>query len=128
MLVHLVASHDIFDVFNQISQDPRYAPYIPVNILRLYILLIHSYCKSLIVILVFTKDKRRLVSPFQYSTEPQRELKNMLRDVGFDVLHCSHRETTYLHVDSHAFLRKYTSKIKILRAKLIFYDRTHAKI
>ncbi|XP_032684967.1 juvenile hormone acid O-methyltransferase-like [Odontomachus brunneus] len=88
ILMNLVASHDIFDVFNQISQNPRYASYIP--------------------------DKKRLVSPFQYSTEPQKELKNMLKSVGFDVLHCSHRETTYLHVNSHTFLPAIMSFISFL--------------
>lgn len=115
MLVLLVASHDVFDVFNQLSQNPRYAPYIPVNIflfvyLTKKITIICNY-KLLIIIFMFTKDKSRLVSPFQYSTEPQRQLKRMVKDVGFHVIHCSLREKTYFHVDSHTFLRKYINNI-----------------
>ncbi|XP_014484097.1 PREDICTED: juvenile hormone acid O-methyltransferase-like, partial [Dinoponera quadriceps] len=88
VFIHLVASHDIFDVFNQLSQNPSYASYIP--------------------------DKKRLVSPFQYSTNPQKELRKIVRDVGFHILHCSHRETTTMHIDSHKFLSMIMSFMSFL--------------
>lgn len=115
ILIHLVASHDVFDVFNQLSEDPRFASYIQVNILHLYISLICSYLQLKInnyYFYVYPKDKGRLVSPFQYSTAPLKEIKKIVRDIGFNVLHCSHRETTFLYINSHTFLCKYMASQK----------------
>ncbi|XP_011136977.1 juvenile hormone acid O-methyltransferase-like [Harpegnathos saltator] len=88
MLVYFVAFHDLFAVFDQLSQNIRYAPYI--------------------------MDIKKLISPFHHSTRPQKELKDMLRSIGFHVPHCSQRETSYLHVNSHQFLNSIMAFISLL--------------
>ncbi|XP_011136436.2 juvenile hormone acid O-methyltransferase-like [Harpegnathos saltator] len=65
-----VVSHDAFDIFYKLSQNIRYKSYI--------------------------KHVSNFIPPFYNSVEPQKELKTLFKSVGFNVLHCSHREKTDL--------------------------------
>ncbi|XP_070150520.1 juvenile hormone acid O-methyltransferase-like [Polyergus mexicanus] len=78
ILMNLVASHDIYNIMNILARDIRFAPYI--------------------------QDIRKYVSPFNDSCCPRKELRKILKSIGFEVCHCSLRETTYSSKDSNNFI------------------------
>ncbi|KAL6430555.1 hypothetical protein ACFW04_007855 [Cataglyphis niger] len=73
IFMNMVASHDIYNIMNILAQDIRFAPYI--------------------------QDSRKYVSPFNDSCCPRKELRNILKSIGFEVCHCSLRETTHSSKD-----------------------------
>ncbi|XP_070166753.1 juvenile hormone acid O-methyltransferase-like isoform X2 [Polyergus mexicanus] len=73
ILINLITSHDTYDVINILAQDIRFAPYI--------------------------QDVKNYVSPFNDSNCPRKELKEILKSIGFKVCHCSLREITYSFKD-----------------------------
>ncbi|XP_011139119.3 juvenile hormone acid O-methyltransferase-like isoform X1 [Harpegnathos saltator] len=77
VLALTVASHDVFDILHKLSQDVRYKSYI--------------------------KHINHFIPSFYNSLQPQKELKTLLKSIGFNVLHCSHRERTLLAEDIHQF-------------------------
>ncbi|XP_068990692.1 juvenile hormone acid O-methyltransferase-like isoform X2 [Neodiprion pinetum] len=42
-------------------------------------------------------DVDRFVGVFQHAERPLETLKSLLRDVGFEVCHCSNRHTSYIY-------------------------------
>ncbi|XP_050458199.1 juvenile hormone acid O-methyltransferase-like isoform X1 [Cataglyphis hispanica] len=78
ILMNLVASHDIYNIINILARDIRFAPYI--------------------------QDIRNYVSPFNDSCCPRKELRKILKSIGFEVFHCSLRETTYSSKDFNNFI------------------------
>ncbi|EFN75088.1 hypothetical protein EAI_08269 [Harpegnathos saltator] len=82
VLALTIVSQDVFDVLHKLSQDVRYKSYI--------------------------KHINHFIPPFYNSLQPQKELKTLLKSIGFNVLHCSYRERTYLAEDAqHKFSRMY---------------------
>ncbi|XP_032688155.1 juvenile hormone acid O-methyltransferase-like [Odontomachus brunneus] len=69
MLILTVLSHDAFDILHELSQDNRYTSYI--------------------------KHANNFIPIFHNSGHPHKELKALLKNIGFNVHHCSHRERTY---------------------------------
>ncbi|CAL1687505.1 unnamed protein product [Lasius platythorax] len=78
ILLLIVATHDIFEVMKIMARDIRFAPYI--------------------------QDVKKYVSPFNDSPQPRKELRKLLKNIGFEVHHCSLRETTYSSKNSNHFL------------------------
>ncbi|XP_067214415.1 juvenile hormone acid O-methyltransferase-like [Linepithema humile] len=78
MLTLFVASHDTFNVFELMAQDIHFASYM--------------------------EDVKRCISPYFYSKNPRKEVKESLKNIGFEVSHCSHREATFSAKDSNKFL------------------------
>lgn len=105
ILLLIVATHDIFEVMKIMAGDIRFASYIQVNFI---ILMFHQLCsyKRLIITFMFTQDVKKYVSPFNDSAQPRKELRKLLKNIGFEVHHCSLRETTYSSKNSNHFLCK----------------------
>ncbi|XP_011641386.1 juvenile hormone acid O-methyltransferase-like [Pogonomyrmex barbatus] len=80
MLVLFVSSHDIFKILDIMIQDKDYASYI--------------------------SDIKRYTWPFQNSVNPRSELKELLEEIGFTIIHCSLREAYFVD-NSDQFLCKY---------------------
>ncbi|XP_067212840.1 juvenile hormone acid O-methyltransferase-like [Linepithema humile] len=78
MLTLFVASHDTFNVFELMAQNNYFAPYM--------------------------EDVQRYVSPYLYSKNPRKEVKELVKSIGFKVYHCSHRDVTFSSKDSDNFL------------------------
>ncbi|KAL0134151.1 hypothetical protein PUN28_001178 [Cardiocondyla obscurior] len=79
MLVLVVSLHPICKVIQETIQDNRFAPYIKdVNISPVW--------------------------PFQDSVNPNRELKGLLKEIGFKIDHCSHRNVYHFDDNSDQFL------------------------
>ncbi|XP_025269749.1 juvenile hormone acid O-methyltransferase [Camponotus floridanus] len=78
ILILIVASHDIFEIMKILAQDIRFASYI--------------------------QDVRNYISPFNDSITPHKELRKLLKSIGFDVCHCSLREVTYSSQNMQNFL------------------------
>jgi juvenile hormone acid methyltransferase len=78
ILLLIVATHDIFEVMKIMAQDFRFAQYI--------------------------QDVKKYISPFNDSAQPRKELRTLLKNIGFEVHHCSLRETTYSSKNSNHFL------------------------
>ncbi|KAL6262963.1 hypothetical protein P5V15_005751 [Pogonomyrmex californicus] len=70
MLVLFVASEDIFKILDIMAQDKDYAPYM--------------------------SDIQKYTWPFQNSVNPRSELKELLEEIGFTIIHCSLRETHFV--------------------------------
>ncbi|XP_032670640.1 juvenile hormone acid O-methyltransferase-like [Odontomachus brunneus] len=73
ILILTLVYHDVFDILYKLSQDIRYKPYI-------------THVKN-------------FIPPFYDSIQANKELKALLKSIGFNVLHCSHRERTYCAQD-----------------------------
>ncbi|XP_032666105.1 juvenile hormone acid O-methyltransferase-like [Odontomachus brunneus] len=69
MFAILIQTHDILEILLDMSKDIRYSPYM--------------------------KDKEKFIPPFYNSIYPEKELKTLLKNIGFKVHHCSLRERTY---------------------------------
>ncbi|KYN28220.1 PREDICTED: juvenile hormone acid O-methyltransferase-like [Trachymyrmex cornetzi] len=69
MLVYVIASHDLYEVLKFLEQDTRFAQYIP--------------------------NSMKNISPYQESKNARKELRELLKNVGFTVHHCSLREVIY---------------------------------
>ncbi|XP_012231895.1 juvenile hormone acid O-methyltransferase-like [Linepithema humile] len=78
MLTLFVASHDAHNVFELMAQDNHFASY--------------------------KEDVKRCISPYFYSKNPHKEVKELLKNIKFEVCHCSHREATFSAKDSNKFL------------------------
>ncbi|XP_029680856.1 juvenile hormone acid O-methyltransferase-like, partial [Formica exsecta] len=52
----------------------------------------------------YIQDVRNYVSPFNDSCYPHKELRKILKSIGFEVCHCSLRETTYSSKDTSNFI------------------------
>ncbi|XP_050463223.1 juvenile hormone acid O-methyltransferase-like [Cataglyphis hispanica] len=88
ILVNLVAFHDIHDIMNNLLRDIRFAPYI--------------------------HDIKNYTAPYNNSSYPHKELKNILKNIGFKVCHCSLRETAYSSKDSGNFISSILSVCSFL--------------
>lgn len=75
MLLLILTSHDLCDIFEMLSRDIRYASYM-----------------------------RDAPKPNNSSTNPRKELKDLFIDVGFKVHHCSHRVGITKDKDHSEFL------------------------
>ncbi|XP_012227383.1 juvenile hormone acid O-methyltransferase [Linepithema humile] len=80
----LVASHTTFEVFKVMAEDKRYAPYV--------------------------WD----ATPFRDADNPSKELKELLRSIGFTVHHCSHRQMSFSAKYSDAFPSAIMSNLSVL--------------
>ncbi|XP_025162154.1 juvenile hormone acid O-methyltransferase-like isoform X2 [Harpegnathos saltator] len=69
VLAVTIVSQNLFDILHKLSQDVRYKSHI--------------------------QHKNYFIPPFYNSLQPQKELKTLLKSIGFNVLHCSHRERTF---------------------------------
>ncbi|XP_072747976.1 juvenile hormone acid O-methyltransferase-like [Anoplolepis gracilipes] len=78
ILLMFVASHDTFEVMKILGHDSRFAPYI--------------------------QDVRKYISPFNDSACLRKELRKLLRSIGFEIYHCSLRETTYSSKNANNFI------------------------
>ncbi|XP_072747973.1 juvenile hormone acid O-methyltransferase-like [Anoplolepis gracilipes] len=78
MLLMFAASQDIFEVIKILAQDNCFASYI--------------------------QDVRKYISPFNDSACPRKELRKLLKSIGFEIYHCSLREMTYSSKDVNNFL------------------------
>ncbi|KAG8234077.1 hypothetical protein J437_LFUL014537 [Ladona fulva] len=70
-LLVFLASSPIFNVYEQQANDSRWGKYM--------------------------RDYTKFVSPYHHSKKPQREMNELLQDVGFDVLSCDCRERVFVH-------------------------------
>ncbi|XP_020282295.1 juvenile hormone acid O-methyltransferase-like [Pseudomyrmex gracilis] len=66
MLTILVASHTVIDIFKTLAKDNRFAPYLKKH-------LIHTF-------------------PYNNVEHPQKKAKLLLKDIGFEIRHCSVRQ------------------------------------
>ncbi|XP_070163058.1 juvenile hormone acid O-methyltransferase-like [Polyergus mexicanus] len=78
ILMNLVASNDVFNIIKILAQDVRFAPYI--------------------------QDVRKYVSPFNDSSNPRKQLREILKTIGFEICQCSLREMTYFSKDFSNFI------------------------
>ncbi|XP_032688154.1 juvenile hormone acid O-methyltransferase-like [Odontomachus brunneus] len=69
VLILTVLSHDVFFILLELKKDNRYMSYM--------------------------KHANNFIPLFHDSEHPHKDLKALLRSVGFNVHHCSHRERTY---------------------------------
>ncbi|KAG7197701.1 hypothetical protein KM043_014461 [Ampulex compressa] len=69
-LVVFVSSHKIFDAYVRMHQNPRYRPYM--------------------------QDVHCFIPPFHQCNNSQAELQKILEEIGFEVQHCSQRETNFV--------------------------------
>ncbi|XP_074101890.1 juvenile hormone acid methyltransferase isoform X1 [Cotesia typhae] len=69
-LVMFLSYNNGFDAFIKFQTNPRYKSYM--------------------------EDVLKYVPPFQSCSNPRASLKKILEEVGFEVLHCSNREKTYV--------------------------------
>ncbi|XP_011878407.1 PREDICTED: NADH dehydrogenase [ubiquinone] 1 alpha subcomplex assembly factor 5-like [Vollenhovia emeryi] len=86
VLLYIIASHDIYEVLRMLVQDIRFASYV--------------------------LDSMKNISPFQESTNARKDLKELLKRVGFTVLHCSLREASYSENKLQNFLNSIISILK----------------
>lgn len=87
----LVASHTTFEVFKIMAEDKRFAPYM-----------------------------WKYIAPFHDSDNPCKELKDLLRSIGFTVNHCSHRQMS--------FSAKYSDALpSAIMSTLAFFDEIPCK-
>lgn len=47
-----------------------------------------------------------MFSPICYSKNPRKDAKELLKDIGFEISHCSHRDATFSAKDSDKFICK----------------------
>ncbi|XP_011685177.1 PREDICTED: uncharacterized protein LOC105448353 [Wasmannia auropunctata] len=71
MLLSIVVSQDIFEVLKLLTQDTRFAQYMPDMI------------------------KNNMILPYQELKNARKEIKELLQSVGFKVHHCSLRDSCY---------------------------------
>lgn len=98
--------HCGFEAYLRLKQNPRYQSYLQV--LMAIIHLTYVNVKIKFKCLRF-KDARRYVPYFQRNMSKEHaraNLRKMLEDVGFEILHCSLREKTYEY-NKYTFKSKY---------------------
>ncbi|XP_011685176.1 PREDICTED: NADH dehydrogenase [ubiquinone] 1 alpha subcomplex assembly factor 5-like [Wasmannia auropunctata] len=85
MLLSITVSHDIFEVLKFLTQDIRFAQYMPNMI------------------------KNNMILPYQELKNARKEIKKLLQSVGFKVHHCSLRDACYS--DGKPQQRQFLSKL-----------------
>ncbi|XP_018347583.1 PREDICTED: juvenile hormone acid O-methyltransferase-like [Trachymyrmex septentrionalis] len=81
MLVLFAASHNVFNVLENMIYDVRFAPYI--------------------------KDVKKYTWPLRNSINPRKQLKELLQTLGFTVVHCSHRDIFHHDTNTDGFICKF---------------------
>ncbi|XP_018366787.1 PREDICTED: juvenile hormone acid O-methyltransferase-like [Trachymyrmex cornetzi] len=90
IFVVFVAHDSIYYVLKNIAQDSRFAPYL--------------------------QSLNKYISPFYNSVLPNEDLKDLLESVGFNVQHCSLRETDFSEINTDTFLSSIMSICSFLDA------------
>ncbi|XP_012270475.1 juvenile hormone acid O-methyltransferase [Orussus abietinus] len=83
-LIILLSHQSGFEAFEELYKDPRYQPYM--------------------------KDVRKCMPVFQKASNPREKLRAILTEIGFEVLHCSNRERTFVF-QSPEILKKHADAV-----------------
>ncbi|XP_077277072.1 juvenile hormone acid O-methyltransferase-like [Temnothorax americanus] len=88
ILLYIIASHDMCEVYKILERNIRFAQYIP--------------------------DAMKNVFPFHGSNNARKDLKELLQSVGFTIHHCSLREASYSEEKLRQFLNSIISLLTFL--------------
>ncbi|KAG7197702.1 hypothetical protein KM043_014462 [Ampulex compressa] len=76
-VIMLISSHDCYDAYIRMYENPQYRPYM--------------------------EDVHLFVSPFHQCNNSRAELRKILEDVGFEVQHCSRRDRIFVFQNAEVF-------------------------